>query len=192
MDRVVYKASGQGRVKGLALHVLVPGATYHLADLTVYEDGSMDCLGWDLDMVRLKELFDSERLTMILPAGSRLFIPYTGVVMISHGSSPDSNLKFLDAVRSCLKHLRDPDSPDSLALVCMRWFRDFLIDPSDKNVAELVACHERLPEDKKVLFEYVAYKDPLVEFVKTREVPSAESRRLMLNDYFDGEWLEMK
>jgi hypothetical protein len=48
----------------------------------------------------------------------------------------------------------------------------------------------KLPEGKKALLE-IDYKDPLIRLMKNGFM-TKEEREYCLNDYFEGEWIELK
>ncbi|WOI21915.1 DUF7638 domain-containing protein [Nonlabens ulvanivorans] len=73
---------------------------------------------------------------------------------------------------------------------CIELFKSYLLNDTEQNYFNLKSQFEDLPSTKKVLFEMVDYKDPLIALMKTGEKFSPEGRKHMLIDYFEDEWNE--
>ncbi len=131
-----------------------------------------------------------DTLTFKLPRGAKLFIPYIGFIWDSTGNyEAEYDIeRFITLVKNRIKSLNEVD----LSSECIGLFRDYLIETSANNLSKLKETFFSLPEDRRVLFEIADYKDPLLAFMKTGKEFTREQREYMLNDYFDGEWIELK
>ena len=189
MKRITYRNKDGILVKGVAFNIILNNRGYYLVDLIVYADGLIDCLG-SIDIEKLKEHLDSGKLTRELPKESGLFIPYIGSVWTANALSPGyDNAQFLKIIGDTIKEL---NSEPDIKKQCIQRFKQYLIEPNDSNFENLKNDFLRIPENERALFEMVDHKDPLIELMRTEKPLTREKREYILNDYFDGEWIEMK
>lgn len=188
MERTIYRAKEGELIKGTIINLLVKGDYYSLVDLKIYADGYMDCLG-ALDMPKLRRLLDSGKLCWEMPPNERLFIPYISYVWTSdyqkRSKSSDSIIKIIEDTIEELKNGLTIESQ------CIEEFKQYLINPNDTNFLRLQNTFNLLPTDKTALFEHHS-KDPLLSLMTTKKTLSKKDREYYLNDYFEGEWLEIE
>lgn len=189
MERTTYKLQDGKIIKGTVFYIFLNHGDHRLVDLKVYADGTLDCLG-PLSIEKLQELLKSGRLTRTLPENARLFIPYIGYIYPSATALPtNSDDQFISLLQRSIERLRLNDDIES---TCIERFKEYLINPSDLNFTRLRDAYSKLVPGRQALLEQADYKDPLIKLMNGGTPPSREQREYYLNDYFDGEWIEMK
>lgn len=187
MDRLVFRKVNDRLVKGIVFNVILNRNDYYLVDLTVYADGYIDCLG-PIDITKLHELLGSGTLTRKLPTNSKLFIPHIGFVWTEKVIAEQTNEGFIELIQNTLDRLKlDNDYKGE----CIQRFKEYLIEPSEVNLRRLTECYFLIPVDERALFEH-KNKDPLVAIMTNKTTPDKVTRRHLLEDYFEGEWIEIK
>ena len=190
MENIIYKIENGEIIKGTVFNILLNHGDFTLVDLRVYSNGDLDCLG-PITLDQLKDHLKSGKLTRVLPAKGRLFIPYIGHIITEHKTSlgsygSDENL--LNLIEDTIKKLQ---LNEDINWTCILWFRQWLINPTGENLEKLKLAYQKLPQEKKALFE-VEYKDPLVKLMSSGETSlTKEQREYYLMDYFEGEWIQL-
>jgi hypothetical protein len=187
LERIIYKTKDGVFVKGAIFNLLLNHGDFTLVELRVYSDGELDCLG-PITLDQLVAHLESGRLTRSLPAKSKIFIPYIGHI-ISEYNAPKiySDQRFIELIKQTIQKLNDAED---LRGECLSSFKDWLLNPSRINFEKLKDLYLKLPEGKKALLE-IDYKDPLIRLMKNGFM-TKEEREYCLNDYFEGEWIELK
>lgn len=191
VERIIYKAQNGELVKGTIFNILLNRGDYTLVDLKVYANGEIDCLG-PLSIEKLKDLLKSGKLTRTLPANSKLFIRYIGHIHSSETvtvSPMYSDNRFLILIGETIGKLKLSDDVES---ACIAFFREYLIEPSAVNFVRLKDAYSKLAPGRQALFEYAENKDPLIALMNGGAQPTPQERESYLNDYFEGEWIELK
>jgi hypothetical protein len=187
-DRPIYKLKHGALVEGTIFNVLLHHGDYTLVDLKVYADGEIDCLGpvtWD----KLRMYFETGKLTHTLPRGASLFIPHVGYVVSKFTNGAKGYEDFLSMVENTIVELRS--GKVSLQMICYYRFKDYLLDPHERTFETLKEAYDRLPEGQKACLETDDRKDPLLKLMNGGALFTREEREYLLNDYYDGAWIEM-
>lgn len=190
MDRITYKIKNGEIVKGVIFNIFLNHGNFTLVDLKVYADGELDCLG-SITMEKLEEYLKSGKLTRTLPSKAKIFIPYLGHLFTDNFVSENHSIEwFLGLVKYQIDKLKlDNDIPSN----CIINFKEWLIEPNETNFEKLKSAYQKLPNDQKRLFEMIDSKDPLIEIMNSNiKNLTKEQREYYLNDYFEGEWIELK
>lgn len=182
-SKVFREVNGQ-KIEGRSFLVIVNNFNYWLTPLVVFADGMIDCWGL-MDRAEFIEKLNSGWIRVSVPDNSVLYMG-TAKISVSEFIPDKDNSDFLKEVDETILELSGKQSD---ARLCINLFKNYLLENSEINFNELKKVFERLPRHKRVLFEYVYHKDPLYKLM-TGEVENydLESRRFMLNDYFEGEW----
>jgi len=188
MKREIYREKDGKLIKGTIINLLVKDERYYLVDLKIYADGYTDCLG-EIDMCKLKRLFETGKLSWSMPPNEVLFIPYISYIFSSDYDKCNRSDSFI--IKIIEDKIEELQNGESIETRCTEAFRLYLIDASVTNFSRLKNIYDDLPEGKKALFE-LPHKDPLIKLMETRDPLSREDREYYLRDYFEGEWLEIK
>ncbi|OJJ18625.1 hypothetical protein BKI52_23740 [marine bacterium AO1-C] len=191
VENHIYRKEGGGYVKGVIFKVLLHDTEYYLVDLKVFADGIIDCVGQEIDLEQLKHYLGTGKLTRNLPVGKRIFVPYVGYIYSSSNIFPDDNEHLIGLIESAVELLNENEEEVYLD-ECILTFRDYLVKPTEENFQKLEKVYQRIPEEEKAVFEPIRKNDPLVKLMTKKQPFTSEERAYMLNDYFEGEYLEMK
>lgn len=187
MKTITYRNENGSLIKGAIFKIILNNGGYYLTDLIVYADGEIYCLG-RISMEKLKDYLNSGKLVRTLPKESTLFIPFLGYVQVSNDvSSSYGNDKFIEILNETIKSLNEENQKEK----CIQLFKEYLLNPNHQNLKKLKKSYSLIPQNERALFE-IDYKDALVKFLSTEKELSREEREYILNDYFDGEWIELK
>lgn len=140
-----------------------------------------------MDLKTFKEKLKSGKIRITLPKDSELRIHNLGVVQVKEFLPEKTNEDFIKEIEDSIIEL---NGGKGSVWKCFDFFKNYLLKDTEDNYLELKRLFEDLPSHKKLVFEGVDYKDPLIQLMKTKEKFSSEYRKSMLNDYFEGEWDE--
>ncbi len=183
-----YREFNNEKIKGQSFTVIVNNFNFYLAELTVYANKKIECWGL-MDLDEFYQKLDSGWIRIDLPKNSTLHIDNFGHLKSDEFVQQKTKEDFLKEIEDAITELNGGKGRVSK---CIDSFKNYLLNDDLNNFEILKSDFENLPSHRKVLFEYVDYKDPLIELMKTENTFTKEQRRFMLNDYFEGEWDEKK
>ena len=186
MINKIYRESNGVKIYGKVFHGIVKNGMYFLAEITVFSDGMIRCWGL-MDLKTFKEKLKSGWIRLTLPEDSELRIHNLGVVQAKEFLPEKTNEDFVKEIEDTILEL---NGGKGRGWKCFDFFKNYLLKDTEQNYLELKKLYEDLPSHKKILFEGVEYKDPLIQLMKTGEKFSSEERKSMLYDYFEEEWNE--
>jgi len=183
----VYRENNKGeKIFGEVFWGIVNNWNYYLTEITVFSDGMIRC--WELmDLETFKEKLKSGWIKISLPKNEELRIPNLGVVNVKDFLPEKTNEDFIKEIEDAITEL---NGGKGRIQKCIDLFKNYLLKDSEQNYLNLKKQFEDLPSHKRVIFEYVDYKDPLIGLMEKKEKFSVNQRKFMLNDYFEEEWDE--
>ncbi len=188
MTRKTVRLKNGKPIAGELFSIILNNSGYFLIDLAVYADGYINCLG-EISIDQLRSYLASGKLVRTLPQGNnKIFVPHVGFIH-AKTSSPTGydDEHFIKIIERAIQRLNEDDSK----VRCVELFRQYLISNTDQNFEKLKDCYLTIPKGEMGLFE-IGYKDPLEELMKKGHPLEKLKREYLLNDYFDGEWIEIK
>ena len=184
MNHMVYRTVNDKQIAGKTFYAIVKNGHYFFSNLIVYADGLIWC--WELmDLSTLKEKLQSGWIRINLPKDGELHIGGLGRISYHELIPEKTNEDFIKEIEDAITELNGGEDRISL---CINAFKNYLLNDSEENFLKLERLFADLPSNKKVLFEYVDYKDPLVELMSSNIKFTNNQRKFMLNDYFEDEW----
>lgn len=191
MENNIYRKKGSDYIKGTIFKIFLHDDHYNLVDLKVFADGVIDCVGQEINLEMLKHYLNSGKLVCDVPTGKRVYVPYLGHMILSIKLYDADNDHFIGLIEHAIDVLNTNENEIYLDET-LRLFRDYLVEPTDEIFQQLEQLYQRIPEDDKAIFEPVRSNDPLIKLMISKQPFTKEERAYMLNDYFDGKYLEMK
>jgi hypothetical protein len=186
-DRI--KKEGDKEIKGRAFPAIIHNGRYFLTEIVVYEDGLIDCWRPPATVNEFQKLLDEGWVRLDVPENSVVDVHNLGLMGVVKLIPSKTNEDFLKEVEDAINELNERKGRRG---VCMEMFKEWLIEPIDINFGNLKRAYDDVPSHQKVMLEYVDYKDPLVKLMNEPEPFSEEDRISLLNEYFEGEWTELK
>jgi hypothetical protein len=184
-NRIFRESKGE-KIYGEVFYGIVKNGMYFFAEITVFSDGMIRC--WELmDFNTFKKKLKSGWIRINLPKDSELRIHNFGVVNAKEFLPEKTDEDFIKEIEDSITEL---NGGKGRCRKCIDLFKNYLLKDTEQNYLDLKNKFEDLPSHKRVLFEYVDYKDPLVGLMEKKEKFSPEQRKFMLNDYFEEEWNE--
>ena len=186
MNNKVYRESEGKKIYGEVFYGIVKNGMYFLTEITVFSDGMIHC--WELMNFNIfKEKLNSGWIRINLPKDSELRIHYFCIVNVKKFLPEKTNEDFIKEIEDSITELNGGKGRYSK---CIELFKNYLLKDTEQNYSDLKNQFEDLPSHKKVLFEYVDYKDPLIGLMEKKGGFSSEQRKFMLNNYFEDQWNE--
>lgn len=140
-----------------------------------------------MDFEEFKQKLNSGWIRVDIPENQELHIQGLGSVNYNEFLPEKTVEGFIKEVEDAIIELGGGKGRVTL---CMEAFKVYLLDDCSTNFKQLKASFKEVPEHKNVIFEYIDYKDPLIQLMKTGVAFSIEERRYLLKDYFEDEWEE--
>ncbi len=135
-------------LKRETLQAFICNGSYFLTDLTIYEDGDIDCWGI-ISFEEFLQKVEQGWVTVELPQSDSLEISIHGLGEISpgyHYQTYKSNEDLIAEVRDILKQLNG--LPDSSKLCRAAW-KDYQQEPSEEKRLALRQAYEAIPTHKR-------------------------------------------
>jgi len=193
MQRYIYKYQNNKTIRGVLFRILIKihaSRTYQLNDLKVFADGKIECFG-ERSINEIRELLILDKISIELPNnGALLYIPYLGNFNNSYVSNNDQIDFFINILTKTIEQLNDVIYVSKTE--CYYAFKDYLINQTEQNYITLKNLYFKLPEKERQLFEIVKERDPLIKLMETGKTFTNKEREYFLNDYFEGEWIDIK
>lgn len=186
MINKVYRESNGEKIFGEVFYGVVKNGMYFFTEITVFSDGMIRC--WEMmDLNTFKEKLKSGWIRITLSEDSELRIPNLGVIKAGKLLAEKTDDDFIKEIEDSIIEL---NGGMGRVRKCIELFKKYLLDDNKVNYENLKNQFDDLPSHKRVLFEYVDDKDPLIELMKTGKRSTKDQRRFMLDDYFENEWSE--
>lgn len=136
-------------LKYAKLPAFICNGSYFLTDLTIYEDGEIDCWG----IVSFEEFLQKVEqgwVTVELPQSDKLEISIHGLGEVSPGYNYQtyrSNEDLIAEVRDILNQLNGlPDSSE----ICRAAWEDYQLEPTEEKCLALRQAYEAIPRYKRL------------------------------------------
>ena len=136
-------------LKYAKLPAFICNGSYFLTDLTIYEDGDIDCWG----IVSFEEFLQKVEqgwVTVELPQSDNLEISIHGLGEVSPGynyQTYKSNEDLIAEVRDILNQLNGlPDSSE----ICRAAWEDYQLEPTEEKCLALRQAYEAIPRHKRL------------------------------------------
>jgi hypothetical protein len=183
----IYREHKGKKIFGEVFYGIVKYSKYTLIEITVFSDGMIRCSYELIDFDTFKKKLKSGWIRVNLPENSELHVHNLGIINSREFNPAKTNEDFIKEIEDSII---EQNGGKGRSRKCIDLFKNYLLKDSEQNYMDLKNQFEDLPSHKKVLFEYVDYKDALVGLMKTEEKFSSEQRKYILNDYFENEWNE--
>ena len=186
--QTIYRKESDRDIEGKVLYAIIQNFRFYLAEIKVYADGLIDC--WELvDLPTFKTMLQSGKIRISLPPNSKLYIDNLGEFEVTQFNSFKTNEDFVKEIEDTILELNGHKGRQS---ICIDLFKEYLIDPNETNYKKLEISFNDLPSHRKMLFEGIDNKDPLIKLMTTNKSFTIEERKYMLGDYFDMGNIEIK
>ncbi|WP_299435622.1 hypothetical protein [uncultured Aquimarina sp.] len=177
-EKIYIEKEGK-KVYGERLPVIIHNNGYYLSNITVFEDGFIDCWGLK-DLAQIESEIKSGRLLQNIPDDVELECSL-GTIKSSKFIPKKSNEDFIKEIEDLINAL---NNRGTRRITCENSFKNYLIEPSELNLKSLTDAYNDLPSHQKVIFEYIDQKDPLCNLMNGREEFTLAYRKSILKHYF--------